>query len=209
MKKLLTALLAAVLAAAVLGSTVLAEPQLPSAPEQPAAETAGSVPAQTDVWDAMRPAIHALVLAMDENELAYTPDDSTFQWTALYYMLSLYGQMDDRSQLSDEYLTLPAEAVMDYAGALFPDLSQLPDLPEALSDRVSYEEDEGLYHLSRGDEGLCRLELTSSYPTGNTGRVITGRVIYLETGSVLYPFRVRLEESDSMFGCVIDELELD
>lgn len=53
------------------------------------------------------------------------------------------------------------------------------------------------------------MTLTSSYPTGNTGRVITGEMVYLETGKVLHTFRVQLEEDDSMFGFAITGLTLD
>ena len=157
----------------------------------------------------MQPAIHALVLAMDENDLDYTPDDPRFQWVALYYMLSLYGRMDDRAELSDAYLTLPGEAVMDLAIPMFPQLTGLPQLPEELADRITYDAGGDTYQLSRGDEGLSQVTLTSSYPTGNTGRVITGEMVYLETGKVLHTFRVQLEEDDSMFGFAITGLTLD
>ncbi len=211
MKKLLTAALAAAVLMVTLGGAVLAEPRLPSdADAQPdTSYEAGSAPAQTDAWTAMQPAIHALVLAMDENDLDYTPDDPRFQWVALYYMLSLYGQMDDRAELSDAYLTLPGEAVMDLAIPMFPQLTGLPQLPEELADRITYDADGDTYQLSRGDEGLSQVTLTSSYPTGNTGRVITGEMVYLETGKVLHTFRVQLEEDDSMFGFAITGLTLD
>ena len=71
MKKLLTAALAAAVLMVTLGGAVLAEPRLPSdADAQPdTSYEAGSAPAQTDAWTAMQPAVHALVLAMDENDL--------------------------------------------------------------------------------------------------------------------------------------------
>ena len=63
--------------------------------------------------------------------------------------------------------------------------------------------------MARGDEGLSQLKLTASYPTGNTGRLISGQMIYLETGEVLHTFQVQLEETDSMFGYTITGLTLD
>ena len=53
------------------------------------------------------------------------------------------------------------------------------------------------------------VEITASYPTGNTGRLISGQMIYLETGEVLHTFQVQLEETDSMFGYTITGLTLD
>lgn len=210
MKKLLTAALAAAVLLVTLGGAVLAEPRLPSAdePETDVSYEAGSAPAQTDVWASMQPAVHALVLAMDENDLDYAPDDPRFQWVALYYMLSLYGRMDDRAQLSDEYLVLPAEAVMDCAVPMFPRLEALPPLPEELADRVTYNAADDAYQLSRGDEGLSQLTLGSNYPVGSTGRVVTGEMVYLETGKVLRTFRVQLKENDSMFGYAITGVTL-
>ena len=92
---------------------------------------------------------------------------------------------------------------------MFPQLTGLPQLPEELADRITYDANGDTYQLSRGDEGLSQVTLTSSYPTGNTGRVITGEMVYLETGKVLHTFRVQLEEDDSMFGFAITGLTLD
>lgn len=209
MKKLLTSLLAVTLLLVSLGGAVLAEPRQPSAETEDPAYEAGTVPAQTDAWTAMLPPVHALVATMAENDMTYDPDSPLFQWTSLYYMLSFYGQMDDRAELSDAYMTLPREAVLDYASPLFPQLSELPPLPQELADRVTYDAASDSYQLSRGDEGLSQLKLTASYPTGNTGRLISGEMIYLETGEVLHTFQVQLEETDSMFGYAITGLTLD
>ena len=53
-------------------------------------------------------------------------------------MLSLYGQMDARAELTDDMLILPAETAADYASALFPDFQGLPPLPAGW-DRVIYD----------------------------------------------------------------------
>ena len=186
MKKLLTSLLVVTMLLVSLGGAVLAEPRQPSAETEDQIHEAGTVPAQTDVWTAMLPPIHALVATMVENDMTYDSDSSLFQWTSLYYMLSLYGQMDDRAELSDAYMTLPSEAILDYAAPLFPQLTELPQLPQDLADRITYHAASDTYQLARGDEGLSQLKLTASYPTGNTGRLISGQMIYLETGEVLY-----------------------
>lgn len=209
MKKLLTSLLAVTMLLVSLGGAVLAEPRQPSAETEDQIHEAGTVPAQTDVWTAMLPPIHALVATMVENDMTYDSDSSLFQWTSLYYMLSLYGQMDDRAKLSDAYMTLPSEAILDYAAPLFPQLTELPQLPQELADRITYHAASDTYQLARGDEGLSQLKLTASYPTGNTGRLISGQMIYLETGEVLHTFQVQLEETDSMFGYTITGLTLD
>ena len=80
-----------------LGAAALTQSQQESLPAVSTEEVHGNVPAQTNAAQAMTPAVHALVLAMTENHLDYDPSDSEFLWTSLYYMLSLYGQMDERA----------------------------------------------------------------------------------------------------------------
>ena len=99
-------------------------------------EVHGNIPAQADAAQAMYPAVHSLVLAMTENDLEYAPEDSEFLWTSLYYMLSLYGQMDERAELTDDTLILPSEMVRDYAAALYPQVEQLPGIPSPISQRI-------------------------------------------------------------------------
>ena len=97
----------------------------------------GVASAQSDAAQSMYPAIHALVMAMTENHLDYDPEDPEFLWTSLYYMLSLYGQMDERAELTDDTLILPGEVVQDYASALYPDVSTLREIPSPISERIS------------------------------------------------------------------------
>ena len=97
----------------------------------------GHVPAETDALQSVTPPIHALVLCMAENDLEYSKSD-LFTWKCLYYMLSLYGQMDTRAELTDDTLILPAETAADYACALFPNFQGLPKVPTALAGHVAY-----------------------------------------------------------------------
>ena len=168
----------------------------------------GSVPAQTDLSQSMRPAIHALVLTMAENDLSYDQNSELFFWTGMYYMLSLYGEMDDRAELTDDTLILPTETVQDYAAALFPNRQGLPALPKALSDRITYRAADGTYRLARGDEGLAEVQLQSSRVLSGGLREIEGKLVYLEDGSTLATFRVELEPQDSMFGYSISDMTM-
>lgn len=168
----------------------------------------GTVPAQTDLSQSMAPAIHALVLTMVENDLAYDGESDLFFWTGMYYMLSLYGQRDDRARLTDDMLILPSETVRDYAAALFPHRQELPELPGALQDRITYRADDDTYSLARGDEGLAEIRLASSQPRGDGVREIAGELIYLEDESPLASFRVELVPQGGMLGYAISDLVL-
>ena len=111
MKKLILSLTIVSLLIFPLGAAALTDSQQEPLPAVSTEEVHGNVPAQTDAAQAMTPAVHALVLAMTENHLDYDPSDSEFLWTSLYYMLSLYGQMDERADFTDDTMILPSEMV--------------------------------------------------------------------------------------------------
>lgn len=100
--------------------------------------------------DAMVAPVNALVMCMVEQGLAYNDQDDVFLWNSLYYMLSLCGQMDERAELTDDMLILPAETVADYAGALFSNFDGLPALPREMNGRVSYDWQNDTFRLARG-----------------------------------------------------------
>ena len=205
MKKLILSLtIAALLTTAVGGAAFAQSRQEPSAPD--VVETIqGSAPAQADAAQSMYPAVHALVLAMTENQLDYAPEDPEFLWTTLYYMLSLYGQMDERAEQTDDTLLLPEEVVRDYAAALYPDVASLPEIPAPISDRISVSGD-GIYHLARGDEGLSRVTVEPSIQLQDGTEVLSGALESLEDGSTLREFQVTLLPRDCMFGYIISDL---
>ena len=170
-------------------------------------ETAqGSAPAQADASQSMYPAVHALVMAMTENHLDYDPEDPEFLWTSLYYMLSLYGEMDERSELTDDTLILPSEVVQDYAAALYPDVATLPEIPAPISERISYRASDGAYRLARGDEGLSQVTVEPPIYLSSGAVVMNGALESLEDGSALRKFQVTLAARDCMFGYIITDL---
>ena len=131
MKKWMIALMMAALLIVPMGGIAYAVGE--GAPAAPAAGEfiPGDVPAQSGTMDAMVAPVNALVMCMVEQGLAYNDQDDVFLWNSLYYMLSLCGQMDERAELTDDMLILPAETVADYAGALFSNFDGLPALPRA------------------------------------------------------------------------------
>lgn len=202
MKKLILSLAIVSLLVVPFANVALADTQ-----QEPAVSTQevhGNVPAQMGAAEAMTPAVHALVLAMAENHLTYDPQDSQFFWTSLYYMLSLYGQMDERAEFTDEIMTLPAEMVRDYAAALYPDVVQLPEIPQPIAQRISYNAASDCYELARGDEGLSQINVSQ----GSDPNTLTGTMTSLEDGSVLLSFEVQVSPRDSMFGYIISNLTI-
>lgn len=208
MKKLILSLTIVSLLIFPLGAAALTESQQESLPAVSTEEVHGNVPAQTDAAQAMTPAVHALVLAMTENHLDYDPSDSEFLWTSLYYMLSLYGQMDERADFTDDTMILPSEMVRDYAAALYPDVAQLPDIPAPISQRIAYFASDDSYHLARGDEGLIQVTVDDSQNQANGQVILSGRMTALEDDSTLYTFQATLSPRDTMFGFIIDSLTI-
>lgn len=158
----------------------------------------GDVPAQSAMEDTMLPPVTALVMSMVEKEMSYNSSDAQFCWNSLYYMLSLYGQLDSRAQLTDDTLILPTEAVQDYAAALFGDLNGLPQLPQSLEDSITVAD--GLYYLSRGDAGLSTIEIGSTLNLDDGTVLAMGQMVYDVDGTVLCTFTVKLQPNDTMFG---------
>lgn len=207
-KTLLTAMLAALLVFPLEG-IAQAETVEASLPETEISQQVefnpGEVPAETAALDSVTPAIHGVVLAMLNHETDHLSlADPTLGWESLYNMLSLYGQMDDRAEYSEEELTLPSEIVMDFSAAL---AVELGELPADLADRMVYEADTDCYHLVCGDAGLAQIQLDS--PTTADGALeVTGTLVYLVDGSDLARFQATLVPTDSLFGYTLTALEL-
>lgn len=211
MKKLLLTTMIAALLALPMGSVALATAQETAAPEteliQEADFVPGGVPAETDALESMTPAIHAVLLAMLNEDQTTFDAGSSLSWEILYNMLSLYGQLDDRAEYRGEDLVIPVETVMDFAAALFPDFEALGPLSEDLADRMVYDSEIDSYLVTCGSDSLAEIRLTSAERTGS-GLELTGALVYLVDSSDLAPFHATLQPRDNMFGYTIAALEL-
>lgn len=208
MKKLIPILLAVCMLTALMAATVSADDHTDPIQSFITEETtnpdvvfpAGSVPAEAGLTEGIHLPVHALALSMWEHDLSYDIGSAPFVWNALYYTLSLCGEMDDRAQRTDDALLLPSEAINDFARALFAGLEQLPDLPAELDGFISYDAAADTYHLWLGDFALTRtvLEGLTRRPDGTFAA--QGTLLALEDDSPLCSFRITLLENDTMFG---------
>jgi len=168
----------------------------------------GSVPAESAPMEGMIPPINALVLSMLEQDLVYDENSDVFLWNSVYYMISLYGQMDSRAELTDDALILPTEVLEDYAAALFTNYCGLPQLPEQLKDRVSYDPQSDTYRLARGDAGLSETRLSQAQHLPEEGIQVSGALVGLADESELCSFTAVLHANNSMFGYSISGLNI-
>lgn len=209
-KLLLTAMIAALLVMPLAGVALAQTPEA-SAPAGTAQEPdfdPGCVPAETDALASMTPALHAVVLAMLHQEQdRFSPDNGELVWESLYNMLSLYGQLDERSSYVNGDLVLPVETVLDFSSALIPSLEDLGSLPEDLSDRMVYASEIDGYRLACGDDGLAQIRLESSR-SQDRNLELTGDLVYLVDGTSLARFQATLQPGDNLFGYAITALEL-
>ena len=205
MKKRILSVSLVLALAVLLGGAAFAQARQEPLSSPSAEEMLASAPAQGDASQSMYPAVHALVMAMTENHLEYNPEDPEFLWTSLYYMLSLYGQMDERAEFTDSEMLLPGEMIQDYAAALYPDVSSLPDIPAPISERITGTEN-GVYRLARGDEGLSQVTVEPPICLRDGTIVLQGALEALEDGSLLREFQVTLLPRDCMFGYIITDL---
>lgn len=168
----------------------------------------GTVPAQSGRFDSMIPPLNAMVMSMLEQGLDYDESNDVFVWNSLYYMISLYGQMDSRAELTDERLVLPAETVEDYAAALFTNYDGLPKLPGCLKDRVAYDAQNDSYSLARGDAGLSEVVIRNISRLDNGAVAVSGVMAALEDGHALCGFTATLTANNSMFCYSISDLNI-
>lgn len=209
MKKfLLTGLIAALLILP-LGNVALAESQEASQLESQGEEyVPGGVPAQTGALESMEPALHAVLMAMLNHDAAsFDTSDTALAWESLYNMLSLYGQLDDRSQYQGEDLLVPSETVRDYAAALVDSFDTLGPLPEFLTDRLTCDAASDSYLVVCGNDSLAEIQIRSTQNSGGTLSV-TGDLVYLVDGSSLAQFQAVLSPQDNMFGYAVTQLSL-
>lgn len=218
-KLLLTAMIAAMLIVPFHGVAMAQNEEAPSS-QPPASQTEtatpledgfvpGDVPAQTDAAQAMTPAIHAMLMAMAHHQLdSFDYADPQLGWETLYNMLSLYGQMDERSDYLGERLVLPVETAMDFSAAIFPSFADLGQLPAELSDRLVYDPEIDGYLVTCGSDSLAEVRLTGSRQTGDGALALEGELVYVVDGSSLAAFQAVLQPRDNMFGYTISALEL-
>ena len=156
----------------------------------------------------MSPALHGLVLALMNQEAgSFTPTDRELVWEGLYNMLSLYGQLDSRSQMEDGLLLFPAETVQDYAAALDLSLEALPPLPQELTDRLTFDRGGNVYQAVCGCDDLSQLQVREVRPVSG-GLQLTGALVYVVEDLDLVQFQATLQYRDSMFGFAVTGLAL-
>lgn len=209
MKKLLLTAVACALLILPLSGTALADDVEASSPASQGLDyVPGCVPAQAEASEVMSPALHGVVLAMSNHGAdTFDPGDAALAWEAVYNMLSLYGQLDSRTEPDGDWLIFPAEVAQDYAAALDLDLSSLGPLPGDLSDRLTYDRAGGCYHVVCGSNDLAQLQIRDV--TSAPGRLqAEGALVYLVDGSDLLSFRAELQSRDTMFGWALTALTI-
>lgn len=169
----------------------------------------GTVPAQTGAVQSMSPAIHGVVLAMLHHGAdEFQADDTALAWESLYNMLSLYGQLDERSEYQDsDHLLLLSETVRDYTAALDVSFDELGPLPGALSDRIVYDAAADSYQVVCGNDSQAQFQVYTAEQTAG-GLVLEGALVSLTDQTDLARFEAALQPRDSMFGYAITALTL-
>ena len=171
------------------------------------AYTPGEAPAR-DCAAAMSPAIHAVLLAMQNQEQSsLTAGNATLSWEMLYNLLSMYGQMDSRAWFEEDVRVLPGEAVQDYSAAILPAPLSPAELPEELSDRMVYDPDFDEFRLYCGSDDLSQVVIDQCVEYSDAVSV-SGRLVYLAEEETLLSFSAELALRDNMFGYTLTQLTI-
>lgn len=208
MKKILMTALVASMMLVPFGAAAAADQVELPLPAQIADCAPGEAPAEISAAQSMSPALHAALLAMLNHQAdSFRTTDPDFAWEALYNMLSLYGQLDERAEYQGESLLMPAEQAADYAAALDLDLPSMGELPRALADRMTYDAASDCYLVVCGNDELSELELQTTPLTGGQ-LLFTGALVSLEDGAELARFQAAAERTDNLLGCVLVSMDL-
>ena len=209
MKKLLMTALIASLLVLPLGTVALADHEETPVETVTQDYIPGGVPAQVAAEQSMAPALHGVLLAMLNHDLTtFDPDNTALAWESLYNMLSLYGQLDNRSEYqSPDTLLLLSETVRDYTAALDLSFDSLGPLPQELGDRMTYDPVSDSYEVVCGNNDQAHFEIRQSVTHGSTVQ-LSGALVYLADGSDLGQFEATLQSRDSMFGYAITSFTL-
>ena len=209
MKKLFLSLLVAASLLVSMGIIALAddETDIPAAATQNEAYTPGEAPA-LDPADSMAPAIHAVLLAMGNQGLnSFSTENEVLSWEMLYNLLSMYGQLDDRSAYEGELLVIPSETVADYSAALFAAPLSPDSLPAELADRMTYDAQQDSYFLCCGSDGLSEV-VFSSTEQQEDGLHIAGKLVFVAEDLELAAFSAVLAPADNLFGYTLAALSV-
>lgn len=164
----------------------------------------GGVPADCTMAQAISPAIHAMILAMNNHGVCqYTATDDSLAWESLYNLLSMYGQLDDRSEYQDGLLVLPRETVNDFSCALLGYTITSESVPAFLADRMWYDADSDSYLLVCGNDELCEVQFLE-----DSGSQLRGSLVYLVDGTPISSFCVTVDHADNLLGFQITQLTL-
>lgn len=208
LKKLVTAALITSMLILPVNSVGPADHEGASLPVQVQDYLPGDLPAQTGAAESMSPVLHAMLLAMLNQERdSFDLSDGGLAWEGLYNMLSLYGQLDSRCDEKNGELLLPEETVRDYAAALDADFEALGDLPAGLRDRMNYDNVSHCYLLVCGEDDQVQVR-TDSLRREGTALVLSGVLVDEVEGETLVQFQAVLQPQDNMFGYTVSALSI-
>lgn len=100
----------------------------------------------------MLPLIQAHITAMQEG-MAFDVSDPSYFWWVMKYTMDVRGENDLAAEMTDEGLRMPRQKVQEFAGALFADYSDLPEIPSDVSEFVHYDESWDAYVFTLGGGG--------------------------------------------------------
>lgn len=206
-KKLLTAALITSMLILPVNSAAPADYEEASLPVQTQDYLPGDLPAQTDAVESMSPVLHAILLAMLNQERDSFDFSGGLAWEGLYNMLSLYGQLDSRCDEKNGELFLPEETVRDYAAALDADFDALGELPADLRDRMNYDNVSRCYLLVCGEDDQVQVQ-TDSLRTEGAVLLLSGSLVDEVEGETLVQFQAVLQPRDNIFGYAVSALSI-
>lgn len=176
------------------------EPETTKAPETEPVETtkapdSGKVDAHSAEVQAMLTQMDALMQCVTENKIKYDASDASFVWTALCYSLGQNGVNHVLIETDGSKALVPGQTAAEFATALFADYDELPEIPKALKNMVSYDAGEDAYSITLGDRGDSAAEITGAKRNSDGSIWIVARLYTCSDGETICTYRFHLVDN--------------
>ena len=142
----------------------------------------------------------AIMMYAAERGLQYDAEDPAVFWRLMYYYIGNHGSEHSLAKEDNGILQLDRRAVQEFAAAMFADYDDLMDIPEELSDSVSYDEGMDAYDFSPGDRGLSQSEITGCVKNEDGSYAVTARLYDITDDTTIYAARFKLVENQYVSG---------
>lgn len=143
--------------------------------------------------ESMLAPMDAIMMCGAERGFDYNVDDPEVFWRLMYYNIGNHGSNHSLAKVDKGILQLDYSVVLEFATGMFVNYSDLPVIPECLSDSITYDESLDAYMFSLGDRGLSQAEILKCMKNADGSYDVTARLYDVTDGQTIVSAKFHLE----------------